>query len=268
MSPLPPECEQLLIVGYVLGDLSPAESMLFEELAADNPELMEQVMEVQQALELAYTPPEIAPPPELKDKVLKACVQQETVKETKPEASSQTNFSVVTTEGEQGNVAKKSSFWNKFLAAVALILIVGLGYSNYRFLQMQATKDEIPQVAQRNYTLTGEDLSDSVKATVMVNAAQLEGVLTATNLPPLPPGKVYALWTVVGKDVPYTTDQKGAILTAVFEPNESGNVSQKIVVPQPHFTGEEIAKIAITIEDESAPQAHTGSIFIATENLN
>ena len=87
----------------------------------------------------------------------------------------------------------------------------------------------------------------------------------ASSLPPLPPEKAYALWTVVGKDVPYTTDEKGAILTAVFQVNEQGNFSREIALPQPHLEPKTIQKLAITIEDVSAPQAHTGSIFISTQ---
>ena len=51
MSPLPLECEQLLISGYVLGNLSPAEALLFEEILTENPDLIEQVTLMQQALD-------------------------------------------------------------------------------------------------------------------------------------------------------------------------------------------------------------------------
>ena len=82
----------------------------------------------------------------------------------------------------------------------------------------------------------------------------------------MPSEKAYALWTVVGKDVPYTTDEKGAILTAVFQVNELGNFSQEIAIPQPHLEPKTVQKIAITVEDVSAPQNHQGSIFISTGN--
>ena len=41
MSTLPPECQQLLISGYVLGNLSPAEALLFAEMLQENPQLKE-----------------------------------------------------------------------------------------------------------------------------------------------------------------------------------------------------------------------------------
>ena len=258
VSPLPSECEQLLIVGYVLGDLSPAEAMLFAELVADNPELMEEVTKTQQALELAYTSPEIAPPPKLRDSVLAANIRQNSLQQE--QVSTPTTSSVVT-------APKTKSFWVRLFTAIALTIIIGLGYSNYRFWQTQTANREIPEVPQRTYSLTNRDLPDT-QATLTVNRDRLRATLTTNNLPPLPPDKVYALWTVVDKDAPFTTDEKGAILTAVFEVNQSGNLEREIVVPQPHLTSEAIAKMAITVEDKSAPQAHQGSILVATENIN
>lgn len=264
VSPLPSECEQLLIVGYVLGDLSPAEAMLFAELVADNPELMEEVTKTQQALELTYASPEIAPPPKLRASVLAANVRQN----LQQEPVSPTTSAVT--------IPKTRSFWSRILAAIvkrrltaiALVTIVGLSYSNYRFWQIQTANRGIPQVPQRTYSLTSQDLSQDTKAILIVNPDRLRANLITNNLPPLPPDKVYALWTVVDKDAPFTTDEKSAILTAVFEVNESGNLEREIVVPQPHLAKEAIAKIAITVEDKSAPQAHEGSILIATEQIN
>ena len=67
MSSLPPECQQLLVSGYVLGNLSPAEALLFAEMLKENPDLIEEVTQMQQALDLAYNPPEIAPPVNLRE---------------------------------------------------------------------------------------------------------------------------------------------------------------------------------------------------------
>ena len=256
VSPLPSECEQYLIAGYVLGDLSPAEAMLFAELVADKPELMEEVTEVQQALELAYASPEIAPPPELRDKVLAANVDRNTLQEEQASASPQPT---------SVTAPRTKSFWSRIVRAIALTIIIGLGYNNYRLWQIQTAESENTEVARRTYSLTSQELPQETKATLIVNPERLWATLITNNLPSLPPDKVYALWTVVSKDAPFTTDEKGAILTAVFEVNESGNLKQEIVVPQPHLTNEAIDKIAITVEDKSNPQAHKGSILIATE---
>ena len=260
VSPLPPECEQLLIVGYVLGNLSPAEAMLFEELLTDNPELKEQVKEFQQTLEFTYNSLEVAPSPELKDKVLAACIAKN---------ARQLEQTSVTVKPPVTNTIGTKSFRSKIIGAIAVVLVVALGYSNYRFWQaLQTAKSTIPEAPLRTYRLKSEDLAPEVTTELIVNPALLRATLTTNNLPPLASDRVYALWTVVNRDAPYTTDEKSAILTAVFEVGESGDLVKEIILPQPHLTSEEIAKIAITVEDKSAPQAHQGSIFIATENLN
>lgn len=256
MSTLPPECEQLLISGYVLGNLSPAEALLFEEMLNENPDLIEQVTAMQQALDLAYTPPEITPPSSLRDRILATA----NAEKAEPELVKPVNNS------EFASPPFSNLF--KILGAIALGTIAVLGIANYRLWQTAKTikTDNNSEITQNTYLLQGEDPLETSTAKLIVNSTQLNATLMAQNLPPLPPEKVYALWTVVGKDVPYTTDEKGAILTAVFQVNKSGDFRQKIAVPQPHLEPRTIKKIAITVEDVAAPQAHTGSIFIATKD--
>lgn len=220
MSSLPPECQQLLISGYVSGNLSPAESALFAEMLRENPELRQQVTTMQQA--------------------------------------STTSTERVKTQNFQISRLKLS--W--ILGAIALFMIAILGINNYRLWRTVQTNNVV-ETARRTYLLQRE-LSNS-QAKLVVARDRLNATLTANNLPPLPPDKAYALWTIVGKDVPYTTDEKGAVLTAVFQVNEAGNFSQEIALPQPHLEPKTIRKIAITVEDVFAPQAHTGSIFISTQ---
>lgn len=259
VSPLPPECEQLLVVGYVLGNLSPAEAMLFAELVADNPELMQQVTQMQQALELAFSPPEIAPPPELKERVLLANRQQNTPRnevESKP----------VTESAAIVNTTPRSRFsWSKILLAIATWLVLALGLNNYRLWRsLQSTSIETIESNRLVYSLeTAKPAETKATARLVVNPSLLQASFDANNLPVLPSGKVYALWTVVGNNSPYTTDEKGAILTEVFEVNERGEYSTTITIPQPYRTNPElIDKVAITVESKSLPQAHTGSILL------
>ena len=250
MASLPPKCEQVLISGYVLGNLSPAEAMLFEEILSENPEVAQQVTELQQTLELAYFPAEVAPPSTLKAKLLAA---NAALSNAEPAATT-TNF---LTQWRQ-----KLS-WGKTLGAISAALILGLGITNYWFWQtLQKASIEIPASEKLVYSLQGVDSESQAK--LIVNPHKLDATLTVSNLSPLPEGKTYALWTVVGKEAPFTTDSKGAILTDVFQVNNQGEVSKNIVVPRVHRNNQQIQKIAITIEAESAPQAHTGSILMAT----
>jgi anti-sigma-K factor RskA len=254
MSTLPPECEQLLISGYVLGNLSPAEAALFNEMLTENPSLNDQVVAVQQALDLAYAPVEIAPPPLLRDRIL---------------AAANTDTEKPVTLDKQHTVATSKSIlpWNKIFSAIALAIITSLGIANYRLWQSVQTAKTINTQGERStYLLTSQDPTTKSIAKLIVNRNQLKATLAVNNLPILPPEKAYALWTVVGKDAPYTTDEKGAILTAVFQVNKSGNFTQAITVPPPHLEPKTIQKMAITIEAVSTPQAHQGSIFISTGN--
>lgn len=258
MSTLPPECEQLLVSGYVLGNLSPAEALLFKELLTENPDLMEQVTAMQEALDLAYAPPEVSPTATLRDRILTA-------------ASSQTNIEAAassTTSNPESTVTSKSKLpWNKILAAIAIAAITILGVANYRLWQsIQTAKITDTQSDRLTYLLKSEDAAKKSTAKLVVSPERLNATLNVNNLPPLPPEKAYALWTVVGKDVPYTTDEKGAILTAVFQVNESGNFAHEIAVPQPYLEPKTIKIVAITVEDVSAPQAHQGSILMSTED--
>jgi anti-sigma-K factor RskA len=250
MSTLPPECEQLLIAGYVLGNLSPAEALLFEEMLRENPGVREQVIAMQEAFDLAYAAPEVSPPVGLRDRILTAANAQQTALTT-AQASSKIN-----------TVTPKSRL-AKILGAIALLTIACLSIANYQLWRSVQTAEVAQVTNQKTYLLQGKDLP-TTQVKLIVNPNQLKGTLIAQNLPPLAAKKVYALWTVVGKDAPYTTDQKGAILTAVFQVDQGGNFTQEIAVPQPHLESKTIEKIALTVEDISAPQNHTGSIFIAT----
>lgn len=260
MSSLPPECQQLLVSGYVLGNLSPAEALLFEEMLGENPDLIEEVRAMQQALDVTYTPAEVPPPTHLRDRILTAANSQRSPSETvtsssngKPSVSS----------------AKFGLFGGRILGAIALAIIAALGIANYYLWQtlQTAKKEDIqnPQSDRLTYVLGAKDSDTEPMAELVVDPDRLSANLTADNLPPLSSDRVYALWTVVGKEVPYTTDKKGAILTAVFQVDESGNFSQEIAVPQPFLEPRTVNKIAITVEDISAPQNHEGSIFISTE---
>jgi len=249
MSTLPPECEQLLIAGYVLGNLSPAEALLFEEMLRENSGVREQVTAMQEAFDLAYAVLEVSPPVGLRDRILTAANVQQ-IAPTTAQSSSKIK-------------AATHARLTKILGAIALLTIACLSIANYQLWRSVQTAEVAKVTNQKTYLLQGKDLPKT-QAKLIVNPNQLKGTLIVQNLPPLPPEKIYALWTVVGKNVPYTTDQKGAILTVVFQVDQAGNFTQEIAVPQPHLESRTIQKIALTVEDISAPQDHTGSIFIAT----
>lgn len=237
---------QLLIAGYVLGDLDSDEAAEFEQFLADHPAIAEEVSQMQKALELSYVP-EVQPPAHLRSAVLNA-YESATTLETAPARKSSRSF----------------SFSNAMNVAAAVAIVV-LSINNYRLWRtLQASQTETQRLAALTYSLQGTKAANTASATVAVDPNSLEAVLTVKNLPPLPRGKVYVLWTVLKQDAPFTTDSKSAILTEVFNVDVQGNVSQSIVVPKVFRSQGLVSKVAVTVEDAASPQSHRGAPVMIT----
>lgn len=239
---------QLLIAGYVLGDLSPEEAAEFERLLAQNPVMAEELAQMQKALETAYTPPEVTPSAHLRSAIL-------------------SNIHAVNPEiGAPVTTRTRITFpWRRVMEVAAAALIAALALNNYRLQQaLQMAKTETPSYTPLIYTLDATKADSKASATVVVNPNNLEATIAVKNLPPLPPGRVYVLWTVLTQNAPFTTDEKEAILTETFQVDERGNFSQTITVPKAYRSKELVTKVAVTMEDANAPQRHAGSPIIIT----
>jgi anti-sigma-K factor RskA len=245
---MPSEELQLLIAGYVLGDLSPEEAAEFERLLRQDPAIAQEVAQMQNALETSSAPPEVTPPSHLRLAILKKAQVEGTEMSTQPAFRS-----------------RKILSWRSGLEVAAAVLIVALGINNYRLWQaLQTSQAETRRYAALTYILEATKSDSQAAATVVVNPNTLEATITVQNLPPLPPGKVYALWTVLTPNAPFTTDQKQAILTETFRVDERGNLAQTISVSKAYRSKELVTKIAVTVEDGNAPQKHTGAPIMIT----
>ncbi|HIK21282.1 MAG TPA: anti-sigma factor [Synechococcus sp. M44_DOE_062] len=235
-----PEELQLWLAGYVLGDLSPEEADRLEALLKLRPELHRELQALQQALETAYGVEEKQPPPTLRASLLQAQAAQPMHTSTW--------------------VAKGSRLWEGGLGAVAAGLIVALGLGNlylWRRLQLAQTQGIPAEVLTYELQPTAENLTGSVK--LEVDPQRLQGRLVAQGLPPLPEGRVYALWVVVDPEAPFTTDSAGAILMAAFPVDETGNRQQELRLPPVFESTEWVRAVAISEEDSERPQEHEGS---------
>jgi hypothetical protein len=138
------------------------------------------------------------------------------------------------------------------------VLIAGLSLSNlvlWRTLQLERAGR--PSGEPLTVALGSPNNSTPGQAQVVIDPHTLAGSLTVENLPPLEPGSVYVLWTVVDPSAPITLDDKNAILTTVFTVDEQGRVSQPIDVPPVYRLDRSLVRaIAITKENAAAPQAH------------
>jgi anti-sigma-K factor RskA len=254
----PSEHVQLMLAGYVLGDLDPDEATEFEQLLARDPAIAQEVAQMQQALELSYAPAELPPPAHLRSAIMAAQVA-----EMPPTRSSR-----------PATKSNRVSFpWTSAMGAAAAVLIVVLGVNNYQLRQALQTAQTSPSDSPTLDSLTSDLLTyvlerteavEDASATVVVNPETLEADLAIQNLPPLPPEKVYVLWTVLEQGAPFTTDDKAAILTEVLDVDAQGNVSQTIAVPSVYRSQELVSRVAITVEDAAAPQRHEGAPVMIT----
>jgi hypothetical protein len=218
---------QLLIAGYVLGNLDADEAAEFEQIVINDPAIAEEVSQMQSALEESFGVSDIPPPADLRSAILSA---------DQPSERSAIPISSATSK----NQSRRSLPWNRIIHVAAAVTIVALGISNYRLWR-------------------------TLQASVAVAPDRLKAVLTVQNLPPLPPGKVYVLWTVVRKDAPVTRDAKSAILTEVFNVDAQGNISQVIGVPEVFRSANLVSNMAVTIEEAIAPEQHQGKpVLIAS----
>jgi anti-sigma-K factor RskA len=236
---MPSEHIQLLIAGYVLGDLDPDEAAEFERLINTDPTIAQEIAQMQTALELAHATPEVNPPTHLRAKILSS---------TPTEPRSRLSFS-----------------WTKALNLAAAALIIALSINNYRLWRtVQASQPEVQRLAPLTYSLQTTAGSNQASATLAVDPNRLKASLQVNGLPPLPEGKVYALWTVLEPGAPFTADSKGAILTQAFQVDPQGNAVQDISVPHVFRSKEFVTKVAITIEDARSPQKHEGTPILIT----
>ncbi len=248
-----PEELQLLIAGYVLSDLDPEEAAAFEQLLAANPAIAEDVAQMQNALEVSYASPEVIPPAHLRADILNQISSM--AAETARRPASTRPFH------------RRSFSWRSLVEVAAAGLVVALGVNNYRLSQalQTAQSQTMPQYATTTYVLDATQGDSVASAVVTVDPNNLEATLTAENLPPLPPGQVYVLWTVLQQDAPFTVDEKAAILTGVFQVDSQGSASKTIAVPPVYRVGGVVSRVAVTIEDANAPQRHAGSPIMVTD---
>ncbi|GEM_PF-490186 len=287
-SSIPSDERQRLIAGYVLYDLGPDEYAILQQWMAEDSaiaqDIADEIEQMQQVLESVYGTPDIPPPIHLRDTILEvyrarnvsvdSTVESQAVLPNPEFISAEQTLtpvalSPVALSSVQPHTRRR---WVIGLGAVAAVLIAGLSLSNILLWRsLQTTRAQLenvqPSNAQpiRTVSLTPVDAETPTAASILVqiNAEDLEATLGVENLQPLSDEKVYALWTVLQPDAPFTTDPKNAILTQTFTVDETGNASTQILLPRAYQDSQWVKAIAITIEDADAPQRHESSpIFI------
>ena len=253
--------QQKLLAGYVLYDLSPEEATLVKQWIAADPAIAQEIDRLQQALELAYAPEPAQPPDHIKLDLLNAHRLAVPSDFASPPViapgRSATQLGWPSQEHHEPPPRRRLA---AVLGAVAAMLIAGLGISNYvlwRSLQNAIAQQEAAEFRTVSLEATENNAADG-SVTVALAPAELEALLEV-NLPSLPEGQVYVLWTVLQPEAPFTTDEKGAILTHVFTGTEQRETTASVALPPVYRDSQWIKAIAITIEDAAAPQRHKSS---------
>ncbi len=216
--------------------------------------------------------PQVAPPPDLRARVLAAAVREPIETALRP---APLPFQARTPEAVVVSAPAPASRWPWLLAAAAAVVAVGtsLGWASARgeverlrstIAQLQASANEFLNVrAEFDRERTDRERAVAILSAGDVHSASLASVapagaarghvyvsasrglfFTAEALPPLPAGRTYQLWTIVaGQPVSH----------GIFEPQGDGRA--QVLAQAPPGA---VQAIAVTIEPDGGVPAPTG----------
>lgn len=233
--------DQLIIAGYVLGDLEPEEMARVERRLAVDAALSAEAHALQ--VSLWSTPqgmPLMAPPPRLRDQILRAnTLASETLAPVEPVWRS------------------PSPSWGKVLAGLAILLTLLLGADNFRLRQALSvaqqsetdpTKTDLAAAIlqrpnSRLVALTGEQ--DAAGTLLFTPGQWKEVVVSLGNLPPLPPDQIYRMWLTLanGQTIP----------CGEFNTSAEGSVFVKLTPPETPPKGVKATGIYVTVDGVNTP---------------
>ncbi len=248
------EQKSLLLAGYVLGDLSAEEGRAVVGMLDAEPTLRSELADLQASFNVVYGASAV-PPAGLKDSVL---------------AGFDRSFERTERSVERPLLTGLNRQWTwRGLGAVAAGLIVALTVQNQNLRQtvevLQA-QDVSRSAETIDVSLSATEVgADAGRVSLAIDPTNLNAVLVAEGLEPLAGNEVYVLWTVVEPGVPVTTDEKGAILTAVFAVDDGGGQTQAVDLPGVFGSVDDVRAIAVTVEDADSPQAHRSSPILIQE---
>lgn len=220
-----------ILAGYVLGDLDELELVWLNEQLAANPQLKEQVAQLELSLNLIpYGLPEDVPKNDLRSQIL-AKVQQESV--------------------------SPKYRWGWIIAAVTAVSTLLLGINNFSLRQQIALNQErleqqeevIAHLRQSNnqlVSLRANDDTVTASGNLFIYPQNNTAVLALKNLDSLPGEQVYRLWAV---------SQGKKTGCSNFKPNAQGEVYLDLSSDDAIFKAN---SILITIEPKADTEQPLG----------
>jgi anti-sigma-K factor RskA len=170
---------------YALGNLSEAERREFERYLAENPSEQAEVDELSSiASLLALAPPEREPPARLRKRLMNQ-VRAEAAESGSPGAATRTRG-----EGRESWARRLFGIRGAVTAAAAAIL--GLAVWN---VSLQSEVRDLRDTQMNAYELQGSGEAQTVEGKV-VKIGEQGAMLVATDLPDLPEGKTYEMWSI------------------------------------------------------------------------
>lgn len=244
-----------ILAGYVLGDLDEVELLWLQEQIATQPELQEQLVQLEHTLNLLpYSLPEDLPQSDLRQQIL-AKVESESSIEASPKSESFVS---------QSRSLKPQYSW--IIAAITLISTFVLGVNNWGLRQRIALSENQVQQQQeliallrqpnnRLVALTASSLDDrnlvTASGSLFLAPESDLAVLSLKNLAPLPGNQVYRLWAV-------SQGQKTGCSN--FKPNAKGEVHLNLALGDALGAA---SSILITIEPRPDTEQPLGQEFLS-----
>ncbi|HEY9805370.1 MAG TPA: anti-sigma factor [Candidatus Obscuribacterales bacterium] len=243
--PLPPERLEELLAGYVLGNLSSEEAEELQKILVEHPEFRDELHHLQQALEvLPYALPESFPVSALRSNLLETASLKNNARST-----------------PKTKIIRFSLPWKQLAGGLAAALVLVFCVDNYRLRQQAVSqqaliarqKDVIAMLQQPNthlVSLKGLEPAAAASGSIVITPGESNIVLVLQNLPILPAGQFYYLWSVVeGKK----------ILWGQFKANSQGRVFVKLVPPSSEMTA-----LVVTVESGSQPERPAGPMVMTS----
>jgi anti-sigma-K factor RskA len=223
-----PEAIQELLAGYVLGDLTPDEVAQVQQLLIDHPEVQSEVDRLQETLSLLpYALSETAPDLNLRDRILSQAQTEISLQDT-PDPTF-VNSSAISSV-RSSSLWKSPKVWLGAIAGLAIAALAGFSFDSYRLRQELAIARAelssyrnmvalLPQPNNRLLSLKGMGTTPTASGSLVIVPQGNSALLTIQNLPPLPSGKIYRLWSIVnGKKMDCGN----------FQADSAGNVFLKV----------------------------------------
>ena len=275
-----------LTASYVLGSLPASEREAFEAHLATCDECANEVRSLAASADaLAHVVPQVDPPPEVRDRVLKSVTGSVRPKAEAPSGPDlASGFGRTSSRASTVGGSARTSVVDLRWLAVAASLLVAVAAGAYAaqlrgrvsdlesqldraILRADAGERRLAEVVQTaaqaqssvavltapdlaRIDLTGQSVSPAASARAFWSRSR-GLVFTASNLPALPPGRTYQLWVITANPAP--------ISAGLLKPDAGGRVAA--VFDTPPDLPKPVA-MAVTIEPEGGVASPTGDKYL------